>query len=165
MIIDRRRRSGGPIMLASADAAADGKTIALTWSDGSEARFHAIWLRDNALDDRTRSPRNGQRLVTILDIPADTTIAAASLAPGGDLSLTFAPEEKTVVFPSLWLKARAYDAVPDRARGWTAPEVVPWTKASMQTVVPRASLAAAQRERSVLGASLVYTSDAPDESP
>ena len=32
-------------------------------------RFHAIWLRDNALDETTRDPLNGQRLITLQDIP------------------------------------------------------------------------------------------------
>ena len=41
-------------------------------------RFHALWLRDNARDEKTRSPGNGQRLITILDIPAETRIAACS---------------------------------------------------------------------------------------
>ena len=31
---------------------------------------HAVWLRDNAWDDKTRSPGNGQRLITLGDIAA-----------------------------------------------------------------------------------------------
>ena len=34
--------------------------------------------RDNAPDPQTRSPGNGQRLITILDIPADTRVAEAT---------------------------------------------------------------------------------------
>lgn len=33
--------------------------------DGISRRFHAIWLRDNAPDAATRSPGNGQRLITL----------------------------------------------------------------------------------------------------
>ena len=36
----------------------DGQIIGLTVADHT-SRFHAIWLRDNALDPATRSPSNG----------------------------------------------------------------------------------------------------------
>ena len=44
---------------------------------GQTHRFHALWLRDNARDEATRAKGNGQRLITILDIPAATRIAEA----------------------------------------------------------------------------------------
>ena len=50
--------------------------------DGKPHRFHALWLRDNARDENTRSPGNGQRLITILDIPEDTRIAEATTSHG-----------------------------------------------------------------------------------
>ena len=62
---------------------------------GERHRFHALWLRDNARDEKTRSPGNGQRLITILDIPKDTKIAEAKAA-GGTLSLRFEPEGRTI---------------------------------------------------------------------
>ena len=57
-------------MLTHALIGDEGRTIELGWKDGTRTRFHAMWLRDNALDDKTRSAGNGQRLITILDIPA-----------------------------------------------------------------------------------------------
>jgi hypothetical protein len=36
--------------LRSADIEAEGKVLRIVWADGHEARFHAIWLRDNASD-------------------------------------------------------------------------------------------------------------------
>ena len=85
-------------MLTHALIGDEGRTIELGWKDGTRTRFHAMWLRDNALDDKTRSAGNGQRLITILDIPADTKIDAASIK-GDALELTFVPEGKTVSFP------------------------------------------------------------------
>ena len=41
-------------------------------------RYHAIWLRDNALDPETRSAGNGQRLITLADIPTDVRITVAA---------------------------------------------------------------------------------------
>ena len=51
-----------------------GEVLTLSTETGWQGRFHAIWLRDNALDPETRSPGNGQRLITIGDIPAGTRL-------------------------------------------------------------------------------------------
>jgi hypothetical protein len=75
-----------------------GRAIAVDWADGGTARFHALWLRDNALDPETRSPGNGQRLITLWDIPADTRIEAAELAADDAVALRFAPDGKAVRF-------------------------------------------------------------------
>ena len=95
---------------------------------GVTHRFHAIWLRDNAQDPETRSPTNGQRLVTLLDLPADTRIAEAAWR-GDMLRLRFEPEAKTVDFDPAWLAAHAYDQPPPPARGWTGPQIVRWDAA------------------------------------
>ncbi|GGH27404.1 gamma-butyrobetaine dioxygenase [Cribrihabitans marinus] len=93
-------------MLRSVTFSARQVTVAFV--DGTAARFHAIWLRDNALDPETRDPGNRQRLITLSDIPADLAITDAQLA-GGDLRVTFAPEGKTVDFPGTWLADHVYD--------------------------------------------------------
>ena len=85
---------------------------------GERHRFHALWLRDNARDEKTRSPGNGQRLITILDIPAETRIAEAKAADG-TLSLRFEPEGKTVDYDGQWLARHAYDRHEAREPGWT----------------------------------------------
>lgn len=77
-------------------------------SEGGTARFHALWLRDNAPDDETRSATNGQRLITLQDIPAGTRIDAATIA-GDALTIRFDPEDKEVSFPLSWLHAHSYD--------------------------------------------------------
>ncbi|TPN81540.1 gamma-butyrobetaine dioxygenase [Mesorhizobium sp. CU2] len=126
-----------------------GKTIELGWKGGARSRFHAMWLRDNALDDKTRSAGNGQRLITILDIPAETRIGAASIKDG-DLEITFAPDQKTVSFPAAWLTANAYDRDASRKAGWTGDAIRRWTGATMQNSVPRAGYAAAAHDSDVL---------------
>ncbi|MGF1610827.1 MAG: gamma-butyrobetaine dioxygenase [Kiloniellales bacterium] len=135
--------------LTTADILEDGAALRLRWADGSEGRFHAIWLRDNALDPTTRDPGNGQRLVTILDIPAETRIERATIDAAGDLVLRFAPEGKEVVFPAAWLLARRYDAVAAKPRGWTAPEVVRWG-AELGSAIPTVSYDAARSDRAAL---------------
>jgi gamma-butyrobetaine dioxygenase len=101
-----------------------GRALALHGGGGS-LRFHALWLRDNALDAATRSPENGQRLLTLQDIPADTRIFAAAVEDGA-LAVTFGPERTTTRFPLGWLRRHAYDVAPPRVTGWTAPEVETW---------------------------------------
>ncbi|MER8467338.1 TauD/TfdA family dioxygenase [Mesorhizobium sp. M1396] len=136
-------------MLTHALIGDEGRTIDLGWQDGTRTRFHAMWLRDNALDDRTRSAGNGQRLITILDIPADTRIGAASIK-GDVLEVSFMPEKKTVNFPATWLRGNAYDRDEAHRPGWTGEGIVRWTKATMQNSVPRAGYPAASRDRDVL---------------
>jgi [2-(trimethylamino)ethyl]phosphonate dioxygenase len=105
----------------------DGSGLQARWSDGAALRFHAIWLRDNALDADTRSPRNGQRLITLGAIPRDIRIETAE-AIGRDLVVSFAPEGKTVRFPGAWLRANAYDRKGRRPPGWTPPEIETWDR-------------------------------------
>ncbi|HEX4182951.1 MAG TPA: TauD/TfdA family dioxygenase, partial [Caulobacteraceae bacterium] len=95
------------------------------WLDGQPRRFHAVWLRDNALDAATRSPSNGQRLITLLDIPSDVRVADAGWSDGC-LSLRFEPEGKSVHFDPAWLLAHAYDRPPPPAPGWTPADIVRW---------------------------------------
>ncbi len=103
----------------------DGAALRLRWDDGTTARFHAIWLRDNALDAATRSPGNSQRLIRLQDIPSDTAIADAAIRDG-DLELTFAPEGKSVRFPSRWLHRHIYDRAKCPIWGRTAPGIETW---------------------------------------
>ena len=99
--------------------------LAITWPDGATHRFHAIWLRDNALDADTRAPGNGQRLITLEDIPADTLIGGAAVA-GSAVAVTFEPGDKVVEFPAAWLRAHAYDTLPDRPAGWLPEHIATW---------------------------------------
>ena len=76
----------------------DGKSIIIQRSNGSTLRYHSTWLRDNALDLKTRDPKNGQRLVVLSDIPVniyigvDTyqVIASKSLLEGKIVNEDFA---------------------------------------------------------------------------
>lgn len=103
-----------------------GTAVAITWDNGTSACFHALWLRDNALDETSRSPGNGQRFISVLDIPPDTIVAAADATADGSLALTMHPGNQAITFPADWLAARAYDKLPDRVPGWIGPEAEPW---------------------------------------
>ncbi len=103
----------------------DPSVVTVEFTDGTSARFHAIWLRDNALDPDTRAPGNGQRLITIGDIPENTSVSAAEVIDG-DLSVTFQPECKTVTFPAAWLADHIYDHDQSAPFGRIAPGITTW---------------------------------------
>lgn len=128
----------------------NGQAIGVTLG-GERRRFHALWLRDNARDAETRSPANGQRLITVLDIPAETRIAEAEVTEEGGLSVLFAPEGKRVAFAAQWLADHAYDRAPKSARGWTGDTVTRWDS-GLQRSVPSGSFGAVTASRKALGA-------------
>lgn len=113
------------MQIQSVEVLDGGQAVATHWSDGATRRFHAIWLRDNALDPETRDAGNGQRLITLSDVPGETAVADVAEVDGA-LAITFAPEGKKTSFPAEWLIANAYDAAPGRKAGWTAPGVETW---------------------------------------
>lgn len=103
----------------------NGAVLRLLQGDQPDLRFHAIWLRDNALDPATRDPGNGQRLITLADIPLDTRLSGAAINEA-HVTCIFAPEGKSVDFPLSWLTDNAYDLanpgghgrLPDGADAW-----------------------------------------------
>ena len=76
-----------------------GKSIILQRNDDTSVRYHSTWLRDNALDPKTRDVENKQRLITLSDIPMNKFIESATLAETGkNIFLTFLPEKKMFHF-------------------------------------------------------------------
>ncbi len=110
----------------------DGGFLTLVNGD-SRIRFHAIWLRDNAWDAATRSADNGQRLIAVRDIPQKTTISTATLIRE-TLSVTFAPEDKTVDYDVTWLLQNAYDRTEKILAGWTKSGVETWDSGLMTRI-------------------------------
>ena len=84
---------------------ADVLTVEL--ADGP-ARFHAVWLRDNARDDASRDAANDQRLFDVSELPDEVAIAAAEVVDG-HLRVEFAPDGAVSTFDVEWLEAHRYD--------------------------------------------------------
>ncbi len=103
----------------------NGEFATLEMSGRAPLRYHAIWLRDNANDEKTRSPINGQRLIALRDLPVGITIADAHIS-GNTLRITFEPENKTVDYDIDWLFAHRYDTEHKQSVGWTSPEIQTW---------------------------------------
>jgi gamma-butyrobetaine dioxygenase len=118
--------------MTSVSLSANGDFLTLDLN-GQPHRFHAIWLRDNAWDPETRAPGNGQRLVALRDIPAETKLVAAEIAET-TLKVSFAPEDKTVEFDLSWLVANAYDKAAVTEKGWLGDGIEPWNSSLMSYV-------------------------------
>ena len=116
----------------------DGQVIEIAGLAPEPIRFHAMWLRDNAQDAQTRSPKNGQKLITVGDIPEDTTIVAA-MADGGTLTVSFQPENRTIGYDLGWLLRNAYDRPARNGRGWIASGIETWDMASL-VAIPEADI-------------------------
>lgn len=112
--------------LKSVQVLGKGEAVKLQWADGLTARFHAVWLRDVALDPETRSPGNGQRLITVLEVPHDLSIVHGSVRGDGGLSVMLSPENKEFIFPADWLRDRIYDRKRTVERGWLPPIIETW---------------------------------------
>jgi [2-(trimethylamino)ethyl]phosphonate dioxygenase len=138
------------VKLTGVELLDDGSAVRLTWTSGESARFHAVWLRDNSPDPATRNPGNGQRLITLSDIPRETVIAATSITPAGDLAATFRPEGNDVVFPAEWLRTRRYDRETPPAAGWVDAEIALWD-ASLGSNMPAGRFGEVTANRSALG--------------
>ncbi|MEE2768653.1 MAG: TauD/TfdA family dioxygenase [Actinomycetota bacterium] len=93
--------------------------------DGDPSRFHAVWLRDNLIDERSRHVVNNQKFFDVADLPEVVEIAEAEVAEGR-LRVTFEPELRVGEWDAGWLATCRYDSsfprplprASERARPW-----------------------------------------------
>ena len=127
-----------------------GRSIILQRSDGSSVRYHATWLRDNALDSKTRDVNNKQRLIALSDIPINTYIETATLdKTGKNIFLTFLPEKKNVSFSANWLIAHTYDMEKSKKKGWIDSDLKTWGN-DMSKSIPSLNYKSARSDKTLL---------------
>jgi alpha-ketoglutarate-dependent taurine dioxygenase len=97
-------------MVIATEVSAQPASLRVTWSDGSVRDFASVWLRDNLPEDR--DAHSGQRLVDVMDIPAEPRIRSAKLE-NGTLAVVFEDDGRTAAFPLAWLR-RCAAAAPAR---------------------------------------------------
>ncbi len=110
----------------------DNQYLTLTTPSGSH-RFHGVWLRHNALDADTRDPGNGQRLITLADLPDNCALASAEASESA-VDISFADDKKSVSFPIAWLLANVYDRPQDTTPGHLPEHAEIWGEALNDTV-------------------------------
>ncbi|WP_039017840.1 TauD/TfdA family dioxygenase [Halocynthiibacter namhaensis] len=108
----------------------------------NQTRFHAVWLRDNLPGAAYRDPGNGQRLVTLANLPEVITLASADVNNDA-IDICFDGDETVHSFALSWLLDHAYDTaeIPDLNPGITA-----WTAAL--TDVPTGDITALKTDKS-----------------
>ena len=116
----------------SAAISSNGLVVGLTINHNTR-RFHALWLRDNALDPGTRSVGNGQRLIALQDIHAHIYISHAHVLDAS-LQVTFMPENVTLHYPLNWLLTHAYDQPIETGKGWHKPTQTLWDRRLMPSL-------------------------------
>jgi len=127
-----------------------GRSIILQRSDGNSVRYHSTWLRDNALDSKTRDVNNKQRLITLSDIPINTYIETATLDKAGkNIFLTFLPEKKNISFSANWLIAHTYDAEKSNKKGWINSDLKTWGN-DMSKSIPSLDYKSARSDKTLL---------------
>ena len=144
---DNRRDTAPPFVAVT--LIDEGRAVSLARADGTQCRFHALWLREFALDADTREATSGQRRITSSDIPATTRVVAAHLDAAGMLQVRFEPGARTTAFPGQWLAEHAYDIERGTGRGWFARDVQTWD-ARLAGSVPVADLETLRAERRAL---------------
>lgn len=110
-------------------------------------RFHAQWLRDNALDSKTRSSSNGQKLITLADQAAEPKLDHAEIV-GQQLAVVI--DGQSYSFPLAWLLQNAYDRqeVTEREQelGWLSSDCIVWNRADLEETLSRTQGEQQQRE-------------------
>ncbi len=81
--------------------------LEIYWEDASHSRLQALWLRDHCQMPSSRDPKNGQRLINITDIAADTGIRRVSLEDDR-LVVEFSPDGHRSEFDIDWLYRNCY---------------------------------------------------------
>ena len=115
------------MVFAQAEVDPSGQVVTLTPADNNRdaVRFHAIWLRDNAPDPDTKSSSNGQRLITLHDIPKEIAITAVAIEDE-QVKIKFNDRDLVVGYDPTWLAAHAYDRTNDGDGLWFNPSLTLW---------------------------------------
>lgn len=91
--------------------------VTVSFADGHESRFPAIWLRHNCECQECGSTRSARRELRLTDIPADIEARRASIAPDGALEVTWEPDGHRSLYPAAWLRGHCLSAAErDRRR-------------------------------------------------
>ena len=86
-----------------------GDELVIEWYDGKESRLYSYWLRDHCQMPTSVDADNGQRLLSVIDIPEQAYIEKAYKDEKGNVCVVFQPENHLSVFSQHWLRKNCYD--------------------------------------------------------
>tara|TARA_Y100000590_G_scaffold183449_1_gene209049 strand:- start:1205 stop:2344 length:1140 start_codon:yes stop_codon:yes gene_type:complete len=115
--------------LKSVEIIDSGKAILLNLKDGGKIRYHSSWLRDNSLDPETRNPNNGQKIISLNNLPKNISIDSVYFdKKKKQIAVKFLPEKKEIVFSLDWLELYAYDNKKNKDNGWIDSDLKIWNQ-------------------------------------
>ena len=85
----------------------DSETVWISWTDGSSAKFHNIWLRDHCQCSQCYNSTTYQKEFNILDVPLDIKPIDVSLNEQNSLSIKW-PDSHVTAYDATWLKQHSY---------------------------------------------------------
>lgn len=97
-----------PLDATVEQAATDGKIVTVTWADGYQSRYHALWLRDNCAAERTLNPTTREQLYLLDELPEELN-AGSVRAEDGALVVHWQPEDYESRYHPGWLRRNTYD--------------------------------------------------------
>ena len=83
--------------------------LVIDWQDGMQSRLYSHWLRDHCQMPASRNADNGQRLLSVINIPEDTFIEQVQLDEVSNVCVRFQPENHLSVFTQHWLRENCYN--------------------------------------------------------
>ena len=82
--------------------------LVIHWKDDKQSRLYSHWLRDHCQMPTSRNSDNGQRLLSVIDIPENTVIEQVELDEAGNVCVRFQPESHLSIFSQHWLRENCY---------------------------------------------------------
>ena len=102
------------LVITNLEALPDGVNV--SWSDGHQSFFHAIWLRDCCYCDRCGDCYSSKRFVTPVDIPEDLSADSVLIDRNGGLEITWHADGHRSRYAADWLRRHCYDDASRQSR-------------------------------------------------
>jgi len=83
--------------------------VAVSWSDGSLARFHHVWLRDNCPCPVCVHQVTKEQVFEFVSAPADNAPSNVATGDGGTLDVVWSADGHRSSYDAGWLFAHRYD--------------------------------------------------------
>jgi gamma-butyrobetaine dioxygenase len=98
-----------PTDLPVTDAVNAARWVEVSWADGSSARFHHVWLRDNCACEQCVHPITKEQTFELVSAPASNPARAAAVTADGALEVVWSSDGHRSCYHPGWLLAHRYD--------------------------------------------------------
>lgn len=85
----------------------EDRFVEIDWDDGTQSRFHYVWLRDNCYCDECHDPRTHQKMVWLVDIP-ENIVPRKLMFTEHAITLQWDHPLHKSEFDAQWLRAHCY---------------------------------------------------------